>query len=524
MPDNKTGPMLSRYFYDIPLTCYAAVIMILSSLIIGGEQKIPILIAAAVICGHDVIYGGVKAIIHRHLLSADLLTIIAIAGTFALGLCVEGALEMAVVAAVHSIGEKEFEFENGRHEFKYDKIYDDGMRRKLNEMEHEPSRIENGVKIGAVVFPAAVIAAAIILSIVVPLVWRIGMKAWLRRAFVLISAAGLPYPELCTSVEFSRVIDDCCVNGIFFKNRKAIEMTSKITSIVLSRTESEAASQYEITEIIPCGISKNELLTMACYACAFSDNDISRSLTSGTGITVDPGKVDMYKNFPQMGSAVIVGGVKIAAGSEKLLDALGIVYDKQKYPGIYIYVCAEKKYAGCVKLSERAEPVDSDAIKAVHECGIDRVVLISEENDVRTDIVGQKLGVDEVWPDIPCGRLPDKMQSLESMQLESEVMAYVGNSMTESAIMNRADIGIVLGSSRMYGDIYIDDGNSIKISYTIRRARTMMRNIRRNLTAASVLKAVAIILAVLGLSGIWLSSLLDLITEAYILREKDNQK
>ena len=217
---------------------------------------------------------------------------------------------------------------------------------------------------------------------------------------------------LCAAVESDRAVDECALNGVFFKSRGALEKTSKITSVVFSHIESISVSRFEIVDVIPHSIGKDELLTMACYACAFTDDDVSKTLAVETGIAVDPKKVDMYKVLPGLGSAVIMGGVKVAAGNEKLMDMFGIDYEKQNSPGVHLYVCAGKKFAGCIRLAEPVKPADAAVVEAIHDCGIERVALISEESGVDAGVIAKKLGIDEVWSDIPHEELPVKMKNL----------------------------------------------------------------------------------------------------------------
>lgn len=524
MQNKRIRQLLSRWFYAVPITCYTAVLMILSSLIIGGGQKIHILIAAAVIGGYDVIYNSVMAVMRRRLLSTELFTLAAVIGTFALGLWVEGALGMTVFAVCRSIYAEEVAFEKGRLEFRYANAYDDKTRRELNEMEPALSPAEKSIRRASVVFPLAFFAAIVILSIIVPLIWRTAVTVWLRRAFILLAAACPSYIELCAAAETARAVDECALNGVFFKSRGALEKASKITSVVFSRIESVSVSRFEIADVIPHNIGKDELLAMACYACAFAGDEIAQALAVETGIAADPKKVDMYKVLPGLGSAVIMGGVKVAAGNEKLMDMLGIDYEKQNSPGIHIYVCAGKKYAGCIRLAEPVKPADAAAVEAIHGCGIERVALISEENDANAGVVAKKLGIDEAWSDIPRGELPVKMKNLRDMQLEGEVMAYVGSGAAEAEIMKQADIGVMLGGSRVCGEIFIDDGSYMKVPFSIARSCEMMRGIRKNLIAAGILKVVAVVLAISGFSGIWLSALLDAAAAAYILDMPKDKK
>lgn len=265
---------------------------------------------------------------------------------------------------------------------------------------------------------------------------------------------------------------------------------------------------------------------LAAYACEFSSEPEAYSLVIESGLVIDTSNIEMYRELPGLGSAVMLGGIEVAAGNEKFMSKLGVNVPSIDEDGIYVHVCAGKKYAGYIKMAEPAKPAGAEAVDALHAAGVDRVILITEEKREQAKNIADKLGIDEVWPGIAPEHLTEKLKNLQAMQLEGELMAYTGTGSGDLEVMKLSDVGISLGSQYKYtgGDVLIPDGSYLKISKAIKRSRQVRNNIRRSIVLAAAFKAISIVLAISGIFGIWFSAVIDAVSAVVIVNLSDKEK
>ena len=105
----------------------------------------------------------------------------------------------------------------------------------------------------------------------------------------------------------------------------------------------------------------------------------------------------------------------------------------------------------------------------------------------------------------------DKLEQVEDFLLledATEKVVCVGDGINDAPVLTRADVGIAMGdlgsaAAVEAADVILMEDELWKITDVIRIAKETLRVVNQNITFALVIKAMVLILAVIGYFGMW---------------------
>jgi Zn2+/Cd2+-exporting ATPase len=168
-----------------------------------------------------------------------------------------------------------------------------------------------------------------------------------------------------------------------------------------------------------------------------------------------------------------------------------------------------------IALADRVRPRAATALRELHGAGIERVVMLTGDNDATARAVAAELGqpgVDEVR----AGLLPaDKVAAIENLRRGGARVIMVGDGVNDAPALAAADVGVAMGSAGTdvaleTADIALMADDLSKLPETVRFARKAERIIRGNIAFAILTKAAFVVLAVGGVATLWMAVLADM--------------
>jgi len=501
----------------MPKTSFAAIVIVLACAIFrdyfSTGQHLFVCIGMLVICGYETAIGAVRAILRKRYLHQDVYLTVAILGTFVIGMFYEAIIAAAVFAMCRSVVSTFVEWTE--HHFGVETDSDILLLKRK-------SSYEKSLNGAITAFSAISLFVIIALTVIVPLVWRVEIIAWLRRAFILFAAACPGAITIAAGIEYYKALHAAYSKRIRFSSREAFEKCSKVTSVAFGKIELVSPYRYDIETIDPNGMSNAELVLLAAYACSFSDNEVFETIVRESGVDVDLTKVAMYKNFDNNGTAVMLGDVKLLAGNAELISEYVTDRDDIISDDRTVYIAANGKYAGKIRVKDADDGEYSVAIKKLNEADLDRVMLLTSSPEAEAKVISEKLGIGETWAALSLDERQTKLKNLRDMQIDNEGIAFVADSAEDAKLIKSADVGITVGAaaSVIEADAHIADGNHEKIADVFIMAHTLMKNIKRNVKVAIIFKILTIVLALFGIAGVWSVAVVDTIAMVLVLRGK----
>lgn len=381
------------------------------------------------------------------------------------------------------------------------------------------SKSEQFISKFARIYTPAVCGGALALALIPPVVSLIiGKEAmwltWIYRALTFLVISCPCALVISIPLSFFAGIGGASKEGVLVKGSNYLETLSKTKIVVFDKTGTMTKGKFEVTEIAPIGIDRDELLRLTAYAESYSSHPISRSIKDAYGKEIDASKISDVNEISGNGVLAVVDGKKVAAGNSKFMDKLGVEYNACDKVGTVVYVAVDGKYCGYILISDALKPTSVSAVKAMKDCGVRKTVMLTGDSKKVADAVGKELGADEVYSEL----LPaDKVSQVERLledKGEKEKLAFVGDGINDAPVLSRADIGIAMGAlgsdaAIEAADIVLMDDDPMKISKAIKISSKCLRIVNENIYFALGVKALCLILGAVGIANMWVAIFAD---------------
>jgi len=178
------------------------------------------------------------------------------------------------------------------------------------------------------------------------------------------------------------------------------------------------------------------------------------------------------------------------------IDALAPQADTARRDGATaLFLAIDKKAAGVIAISDPIKATTQTAIDALKADGV-HVVMLTGDNQATANVVGSKLGIDDVRGDV----LPeDKQRIVRDLRADGKIVAMAGDGVNDAPALAAADVGIAMGTGTevaiQSAGVTLVKGDLAGIVRARTLSRATMRNIRENLVFAFVYNALGIPIA-----------------------------
>lgn len=297
-------------------------------------------------------------------------------------------------------------------------------------------------------------------------------------------------------------------NGILFKTAAALEETGRIEICALDKTGTVTGGEPKVTDIIPVGVSEDELLKTAYSLETKSEHPLAKAIISyAADKNLSAEDAADFKALPGNGLSAVIGGSKVIGGNlnlamqhSEISDDIKTQSEKLAEEGkTPLFFCKNGTLSGIIAVADVIKDDSAQAVRELKNMGI-KVVMLTGDNERTAKAIGAQAGVDEVI----AGVLPDGKASVISRLKAEGKTAMVGDGINDAPALTAADVGIAIGAGT---DVAIDAADAVlmksrlsDVPAAVRLSRAALRNIHENLFWAFIYNAIGIPLA----AGVWI--------------------
>ena len=376
------------------------------------------------------------------------------------------------------------------------------------------ARTENFISRFAKYYTPCVCIGALVLAILPPVVRMIFMgispmwSEWIIRALTFLVISCPCALVISIPLSFFGGIGGASSKGILVKGSNYLELLSQTKYIVFDKTGTLTKGVFEVTDISPDGMSKEELLEYTAYAESYSDHPISKSLKMAYGKDIDKTKVSDVENVSGHGIIAYVNGHRVCAGNIKLMKKENVSYEIPSKTGTEVHVAIDGKYAGYVIISDVIKTNSKTAISGLKAAGVKRTVMLTGDSKKVAESVAAEIGIDEVKSELLPADKVAEVEALLAKKGDKERLAFVGDGINDAPVLTRADIGIAMGAlgsdaAIEAADIVLMDDDPAKIALAMKISRKTLRIVYENIVFALLVKAICLILGAIGVANMW---------------------
>ncbi len=301
--------------------------------------------------------------------------------------------------------------------------------------------------------------------------------------------------------------------GILFKGGNSLEALGKVRTVIFDKTGTLTSGIFTVTDIQVCDTyNENELLRI-CGSCEqISTHPVAESITSyckNSGIELS--QPQSSGELAGKGVYAILDNKSVLCGNEKLMSEknISIPHMSEITLGNVVYVSVDNKIIGRIVVSDSIKRTSELAVSQLKQMGLHIVMLTGDKAD-NADAVGNSIGIDEIIS----GLMPDeKLAELNRIREKSGAVMFIGDGINDAPVLAGADVG---GAMQSGSDIALEAADAVfmnseptAVVSAKKIADKTLRISYQNIIFALGIKALVLILGILGFANMWLAVFAD---------------
>lgn len=364
-------------------------------------------------------------------------------------------------------------------------------------------------------YTPVVVIIAVFLAIIPPLVIDgATFSDWIYRALAFLVVSCPCALVISIPLSFFGGIGGASKKGVLVKGSNYLEALAETEIVVFDKTGTLTKGVFNVQEIHPEGVSKEELLELTAHAESYSNHPISLSLKRAYSKEIDNGRISDVEEISGHGVIATVDGKKVMAGNIKLMKMMDIPYFKGELIGTSVHVAVNNKYIGYIVIADEVKEDSAQAIKELKAANIKQTVMLTGDNKSIGSKVAKELGLDKVYAELLPADKVEKLEELFSQKSKKGELAFVGDGINDAPVLARADIGIAMGglgsdAAIEAADVVIMTDEPSKIATAIKISKKTLKIAHQNIVFAIGIKIIVLILSAFGITTMWAAIFAD---------------
>ncbi len=371
----------------------------------------------------------------------------------------------------------------------------------------------------ASIYTPAVFVMALLVALVTPwfLGWSWGQSVY--KALVMLVISCPCALVISTPVTVVSGLTNAARRGILIKGGVYLEEARNLRVVAMDKTGTITEGQPRLiaTEILSSGNNAHQIRQWAASVAAHSGHPVSQAIARDLdGALLQPGS---FTAIAGRGVSARIGGSKLVLGNHALIHELGLCSPEievrlqaHESQGRTVALLASEEM-GVLAIFAVADTIRMDsieAVKALHELGL-ASALLSGDNQITTQAIGSQVNIDDARGNL----LPEeKLEAIEKLEMRYGPSAMVGDGINDGPALAKAHIGIAMGgagtdTAMESADVVIMNDDLRRVADMISLSRKTHQVLWQNIILALGIKAVFMILAVMGMATMWMAVFAD---------------
>ena len=359
------------------------------------------------------------------------------------------------------------------------------------------------------------VIALVLLLMFAPLVLDESFSESFYRAMAVLVAASPCALAIATPSAVLSGVARAARGGILVKGGGPLESLGSLDAVAFDKTGTLTEGEPKVTDIRPAdGVEQSELLRIAIAVEDLSKHPLAKAVVRDgkekLGDVAIPDAGDL-KSITGRGIQATVEGDVVHIGKDDLFSEVdgpalpenvrSIVESLEANGRTTMIVRRANRYLGVIGLMDTPREAARRTITRLRELGIERMIMISGDNQQVADAVAKEVGLDEARGDL----MPeDKVTEIKKLQSEGGV-AMVGDGVNDAPAMASASVGIAMGAAGSdvaleTADVALMADNLDHLPLAIGLSRSTRSIIRQNLWMSLGMVAFLVPATIFGLN------------------------
>lgn len=345
---------------------------------------------------------------------------------------------------------------------------------------------------------------------------------WIYRGLVLLVIACPCALVISTPVSVVSALTSAARSGVLIKGGVFLEAAAHIQAIAFDKTGTITLGKPKVQKIVPLNNhTEDDLLEIAASLEVQSEHPLARAILEKAkerGIKPQ-GAID-FQIFKGLGAEGTVDGKRFWIGSHRFM------HDKKRKESLEAHEGALKledaghsviaigdftHICGLISVADSPRPYIAETLSAIKDLGVDKRVMLTGDNEQTARALAAQVGLTDYKAEL----LPeDKLEAIEQIKETHPSVAMIGDGVNDAPAMAASTLGIAMGglgtdAAFETADIVLMTDDLSQVPWLIRHARKTLGIIKQNIIFALSLKALFIVLAVVGIATLWMAIAAD---------------
>ena len=353
-----------------------------------------------------------------------------------------------------------------------------------------------------------VVVAAAVLTAVIPSVITGDWNYWVYTALSFLVMSCPCALVLSVPLAFFSGIGAGSQKGILFKGGLSMEALAEIKAVAMDKTGTVTKGDFRVQR---CE-GREDLLAISASCEQNSTHPIAVSIVAAAkeqGIALQA--PESLEEIPGCGIRAVLAGQTVLCGNTRLMERFAV--DLQGFvsqgPGSYVLVAVDGQFIGHLLIADTLKTGAKDAIHRLKAMGVETAMLTGDTLE-NAEAVAAVAGISEVHARL----LPEeKLTKLQQLRKEKGAAMFVGDGINDAPVLAGADVGAAMGSGAdaaiEAADVVYMTSDLDAVAESLAIARRTKRIAWQNVVFALTVKAIVMVLGLLGFASMWMAVFAD---------------
>ncbi|HRW03488.1 MAG TPA: cation-translocating P-type ATPase [Caldilineaceae bacterium] len=361
-------------------------------------------------------------------------------------------------------------------------------------------------------YSPVVLLIGILLALLPPLFFSGEWTDWITRATVFIVAAAPCALVISIPITMVATLGAGARQGVLIKGGLYIEELARVKVVAMDKTGTLTRGEPEVTDVMPLheSASRAEVLALAAGIEQHSEHPLARAIVHrATAESITPVAISDFQSLTGAGVSAQSNGKAVYVGSPDFFQRqLGAVQGDvqttitrlQSEGKTVILVGDAMAPVGLIAIRDNIRPTAPQTIQDLHAIGIEKVVMLTGDNERTAHAIARELGIDEIYADL---KPEDKMTWVRTLVERYGHVVMVGDGVNDAPALAEATVGIAMGAAGTdvaleTADVALMADDLAKLPYAITLAKRNQRVVNQNLVLSTLVISVLVIGAIGG--------------------------
>ena len=374
--------------------------------------------------------------------------------------------------------------------------------------------------------PLMIVISACV-AFIPPLFFGQNLVDWVYKALSIMVISCPCAFLISTPIGMVSAITSATKKGVLIKGSTYVEEMRNVKALIFDKTGTLTEGKLALSDInvIDDAYSEEEIVRIAASLEHSSSHPIAQAIVDYAGINeISFDEIEDFKNIPGKGIVGTVDGKRYYAANESLIEGSEFNVSREEINSYtsegktLVFIGDENGVIAGLTVVDKIRDNAAEVIKDLKDQGV-KTIMLTGDNKMAANKVANEIGLDYVYSDL----LPeDKLNIVDTIRNKFKLnivdtirnkfgdVAMVGDGINDAPALARANIGIAMGAAGSdvaieTADVALMQDDISKLPYLFSLSQKTMNIIKQNISLSIFVKALFVILAILGLITLMMS-------------------